>query len=144
VSTPRDLLVGIDAGTSMVKAVAFDRHGRQVAVTALPNAYADVGGGGVEQDMARTWDDTARVLRSLAEQVDDLAARTAALAVTAQGDGTWLVDEAGEPVAPAGSGSTAAPPPSSSGCAATARGPGPTRSPAPASTPASKGCTSSG
>lgn len=100
-SPPRDLLVGIDAGTSMVKAVAFDLAGRQVGVTALPNAYADAGGGGVEQDMARTWDDTARVLRSLAEQVDDLASRTAALAVTAQGDGTWLVDEAGEPVAPA-------------------------------------------
>lgn len=97
----RDLLVGLDAGTSMFKAVAFDLAGREVAVAAVRNAYAEVGGGGVEQDMARTWDDAARTLRLLAGKVEDLAGRAAALAVTAQGDGTWLVDEAGEPVAPA-------------------------------------------
>ena len=33
--------------------------------------------------------------------VPDLARRTAALAITGQGDGTWLIDGEGEPVAPA-------------------------------------------
>ena len=51
--------------------------------------------------MARTWDDTAAVLRDLALHVPDLARRTAALAITGQGDGTWLIDGDGEPVAPA-------------------------------------------
>src|SRR5439155_115886 len=37
----------------------------------------------------------------LGDQVPDLARRTAALAVTGQGDGTWLIDAAGDPVAPA-------------------------------------------
>jgi erythritol kinase len=97
----RDLLIGIDAGTSMIKAVAFDLEGRQQAIAALPNIYQTLPGGGVEQDMAWTWAETARVLRLLADELPDLAGRAAALAVTGQGDGTWLVDGAGEPVAPA-------------------------------------------
>ncbi len=97
----QDLLLGIDAGTSMIKAVAFDLEGRQQAVAALPNAYQSLPGGAVEQDMARTWADAARVLRLLGEQLPDLAGRVAALAITGQGDGTWLIDADGEPVAPA-------------------------------------------
>ena len=95
------LIIGVDAGTSMNKAVAFDLDGRQVAVAALRNRYEEPGGGVVEQDMARTWDDTAQALRLLAEQVPELGSRAAALAVTGQGDGTWLIDKAGAPVAPA-------------------------------------------
>lgn len=94
----KDLLIGIDAGTSVIKAVAFDLEGAQLAMTAVPNSYEELPGGAVEQDMARTWADAAAVLRLLAEAVPGLARRTAALAVTGQGDGTWLVDDTGEPV----------------------------------------------
>ena len=38
-SAGRDLLVGIDAGTSVIKAVAFDLAGRQIAVASVPNRY---------------------------------------------------------------------------------------------------------
>lgn len=96
----KDLIVGIDAGTSVIKAVAFDLEGRQVAVASLPNTYEERPGGAVEQDMARTWADAGRVLRMLGEELPGLAARTAALAVTGQGDGTWLIDEASRPLAP--------------------------------------------
>jgi erythritol kinase (D-erythritol 1-phosphate-forming) len=96
----RDLLIGIDAGTSVIKAVAFTLSGEQLAITAMPNRYETLPGGGVEQDMARTWTDTAATLRLLGEAVPDLAARTLALAVTGQGDGTWLIDAAGHPVTP--------------------------------------------
>ena len=41
------------------------------------------------------------MLRLLGDKVEDLASRTAAIAVTGQGDGTWLIDRDGEPVAPA-------------------------------------------
>ena len=98
---PGDVLVGIDAGTSVIKAVAFTLEGRQLAVTAEPNAYTSLPDGGVEQDMARTWRETAAVLRRLGEEVSELQRRCAALAVTGQGDGTWLIDKRGEPVAPA-------------------------------------------
>lgn len=95
------LLVGIDAGTSVIKAVAFTGGGDPVAVTAVPNRWQRVAGGGAEQDMAATWAATAETLRLLGERIPDLARRTAGLAVTGQGDGTWLVDRAGEPVGPA-------------------------------------------
>jgi erythritol kinase (D-erythritol 1-phosphate-forming) len=97
----RDILIGIDAGTSVIKAVAFTLSGEQLAVAATPNRYETLPDGGVEQDMARTWVDTAATLRRLGEQLPDLDARTLALAVTGQGDGTWLIDAEGEPVAPA-------------------------------------------
>ena len=32
-----DILIGIDAGTSVIKAVAFDLAGRQLASAAVPN-----------------------------------------------------------------------------------------------------------
>jgi erythritol kinase len=93
-----DVIVGIDAGTSVIKAVAFDLEGRQLALTARPNRYEELPGGGVEQDQARTWRDTVVVLRDLVAAVPDLAQRVAAIGVTGQGDGTWLVDRAGAPV----------------------------------------------
>ncbi len=97
----RDLLIGIDAGTSVIKSVAFTASGEQVGACARPNRYRIVEGVGAEQDMAETWADAAATLRNLSETVPDLANRVAAIAVTAQGDGTWLVDSEGEPAGPA-------------------------------------------
>ena len=94
----RDILIGVDAGTSVIKAVAFSLAGEQIAVAARPNVYQTLGGGQVEQDMHRTWADCAATLRELTERVPNLARRVVALAVTAQGDGTWLIDADGEPV----------------------------------------------
>ena len=94
----RDILLGIDAGTSVIKSVAFSLDGQQIAVAARPNIYQTLGGGQVEQDMDRTWADCAATLRELTERVPDFARRVAALAVTAQGDGSWLIDADGEPV----------------------------------------------
>jgi erythritol kinase len=94
-----DVLIGIDAGTSVIKSIAFDTAGRQIAAAALPNHYETLPGGGAEQDLARTWSDAATTLRQLADKVPGLASRTVAIAVTGQGDGTWLIDGKGEPVA---------------------------------------------
>jgi erythritol kinase (D-erythritol 1-phosphate-forming) len=96
----KDVLIGIDAGTSVIKSIAFDLGGRQLAVHAIPNQYDTSGGAAATQDMARNWADTAATLRGLADKVPDLAKRTAALAVTGQGDGTWLIDKSGVPVGP--------------------------------------------
>ena len=92
------VLIGLDAGTSLIKAVAFTAAGEQLAVTSRSNNYKTLADGGVEQDMRRTWIDVCQTLRELAKQVPDLKRRVAALAVTGQGDGTWLIDSAGEPV----------------------------------------------
>lgn len=93
-----DVLIGIDAGTSVIKAVAFDVEGETLASRSRPNRYAALANGGVEQDMRRTLDDTLAVVAELVTAEPSLAARTVGLAVTGQGDGTWLIDAAGEPV----------------------------------------------
>jgi erythritol kinase len=97
----RDVIIGIDAGTSLIKTVAFTRDGRQLGDFSLPNSYSASPGDHVEQDMSRTWSDTVAALRGLVTAVPDLSSRLAAIAVTGQGDGTWLIDEDGRPVAPA-------------------------------------------
>ncbi len=94
------VLLALDSGTSVVKAVAFTVAGEILATRSRPNAYTVHPGGGVEQDMRRSWDDAAVVLEELTV---DLATRHAdaqivALGITGQGDGTWLIDAAGEPV----------------------------------------------
>ncbi len=94
----KDVLIGIDAGTSVIKAVAFTTAGDQIAVASRPNSTLSPMQGAVEQDMRRTWADCAATLRELGEILPDLRSRVLALAVTAQGDGTWLIDREGEPV----------------------------------------------
>eukprot|EP01034_Spumella_vulgaris_P010904 gene10904-13846_t len=95
------ILIGIDAGTSVIKSVAFTTTGEQIAAAAIPNRYVTFPDGGAEQDMARTWADAAATLKQLGEKIPNLADRLIAISVTGQGDGMWLIDKAGEPVAPA-------------------------------------------
>ncbi|MHA6644024.1 FGGY family carbohydrate kinase [Mesorhizobium sp. A623] len=97
----KDVIIGIDAGTSVIKAVAFDLGGRQIEVASVTNSFVTLEGGRVEQDLDLTWDNAARTVRELAALVPDLARRTAAVAITGQGDGTWLIGGDGKPVAPA-------------------------------------------
>jgi erythritol kinase len=94
----RDLIIGIDAGTSVLKSVAFTLDGVQVGVASRPNCYVRSRGGCVEQDMRRTWHEATQTLRDLAVIVPGLASRAAGLAVTGQGDGCWLIDAEGEPI----------------------------------------------
>jgi len=71
--TRREILIGIDAGTSVIKAVAFDRTGVQLDVASTPNRYRTATDGRAVQSMAGTWADCTNVLRALAERVPDLA-----------------------------------------------------------------------
>ncbi len=101
VPSTQDVIIGIDTGTSVIKAVAFDLAGRQLALEAVPNAYQTGSDGSATQSLQQTWQKCAHVLRGLATKLERLAERTAAIAVTAQGDGTWLVGKSDEPVADA-------------------------------------------
>lgn len=93
-----DILIGIDAGTSVIKSIAFDLSGNQIAVASVPNRYETRPDGAAVQSMDDTWTDCAKTLRDLGDKVENLAARTAAVAVTGQGDGTWLIDRNNRPV----------------------------------------------
>ena len=65
-----DLLLGIDAGTSVIKVVAFDLQGNQIAVAAKANHYEILPNGGVEQELERTWADTLTVIHQILEKLD--------------------------------------------------------------------------
>ncbi|CUH79781.1 FGGY-family carbohydrate kinase [Tropicibacter naphthalenivorans] len=88
----RDIIVGIDAGTSVIKAVAFDLSGTQLGASSVRNTYVMGADGSATQSLPQTWKDCASALRGLGREIDDLSARVAAVAVTGQGDGTWLAD----------------------------------------------------
>ncbi|MCX4811094.1 carbohydrate kinase [Streptomyces sp. NBC_01239] len=93
------MYVGIDVGTSTVKAAAFDDSGRELAVAARP-VELSMHGGFVEQDMDEVYGAVVAVLDELTAGVDG----TVELAgLTGQGDGVWLVDGEGRPVRAAAS-----------------------------------------
>ncbi len=100
-STP--LILALDSGTSVIKAVAFEADGRTAAAVARPNRFSQTPDGGAEQDMAANWADAVGVLGELVARLAATrpGATFAALAVTGQGDGTWLIDAEGAPVGPA-------------------------------------------
>ena len=97
----KDIIIGIDAGTSVIKSIAFDLQGRQLDSASVANEYRLIDGGGAEQNLAITWQKTIETLRTLAENINDIENRVVALAVTGQGDGTWMIDKHGEPVSDA-------------------------------------------
>lgn len=53
---------------------------------------------GSVQELRRTWTDTVKTLVELSARIENLPGRVAAIAVTGQGDGTWMIDREGEPV----------------------------------------------
>jgi sugar (pentulose or hexulose) kinase len=93
------MYVGIDVGTSVVKAAAFDEAGRELAVESRPVRLA-LRGGFVEQDMEEVYAAVVEVLGALTARVDEPVALAG---LTGQGDGLWLVDARGRPVRAAAS-----------------------------------------
>ncbi|MFF7893791.1 FGGY family carbohydrate kinase [Streptomyces sp. NPDC007907] len=93
------MYVGIDVGTSVVKAAAFDATGRQLAVESRPVGLT-LRDGVVEQDMEEVYGEVVAVLGALTSAV---AEPVELAGLTGQGDGVWLVDDEGRPVRPAAS-----------------------------------------
>jgi xylulokinase len=93
-----EVAVCVDAGTTMIKAVVLDATGREVLVTRRPTTVHRPGPGRSEQDMEQVWTAVADALR---EAVERAGRPVRLLALTAQGDGAWTVDAAGDPVRPA-------------------------------------------
>jgi erythritol kinase (D-erythritol 1-phosphate-forming) len=88
--------LGIDAGTSVVKAALFDDEGEALAVAGRPLDLVHAADDGVEQDLDAIVAAIAEVTREVS------AGRTPhVVAITGQGDGCWVTDEAGRAVRPA-------------------------------------------
>lgn len=94
------MIVGVDIGTSLTKAVAFGPDGRSVAHAGAASALRRLPGGRVEQDLDEVVGTVARVVREVAGQLAGRGERIEALALTGQGDGLWLRDAEGGAVRP--------------------------------------------
>ncbi len=90
--------LAVDAGTSVVKAVIFANDGRELTVARKRTAVARAHPGWSEQDMDEVWSGVVAVARTAIEAVPY---EVRGLAITAQGDGCWLVDAGGRPAGPA-------------------------------------------
>ena len=88
----------VDAGTSAIKAVLLDGRGKELAVARQSVPIARPYPNHAEQDMEAVWN---AVVRACCEITRQSLAEVEGIVTTAQGDGCWLVDEAGRPVGPA-------------------------------------------
>lgn len=88
----------IDAGTTVIKAVLFDRDGVAIGSARRETATLRPEWAWSEQSMPAVWDAVVGLVGELKG-----AAREAiqTIAITGQGDGAWLIDAEGEPTGPA-------------------------------------------
>lgn len=94
-------LLGIDAGTTVLKCTLFDLEGREIAGAAQDTTNLYPRSGWAEADMEGVWQAVVATVRQTLQRAAVDPASIRALGVTGQGDGTWLVDAAGRPVRPA-------------------------------------------
>jgi sugar (pentulose or hexulose) kinase len=89
------MLIGLDAGTSVVKAVAFGHDGDALLVASRPLRTNIPAPGRAEQDLEEVLAAAGAVVREVAA-----AEPVEMLGITAQGDGLWLLDREGRQVRP--------------------------------------------
>ncbi len=91
-------LIGIDAGTSVVKAVAFDTSGHEICSHEIPMGVHQPQPLWVEQDMTELWNTVKACLTKTASRLKELKREMAGIGITSTGDGTWIMDQDGRPV----------------------------------------------
>lgn len=91
-------LLGIDAGTSVIKSILFDADGRELFGVGREIALLHPAETHVEQEMIAVWQTVVATVQQLIADAGCPPASIAAIGVTGQGDGTWLVDAEHKPL----------------------------------------------
>ena len=94
----RGLLLGLDAGNTVIKAVLFDRAGRQLAASRRNGASLASAPGHVERDMEELWSNATAVIRECLEKAGAQAEAVAAVGCAGHGNGLYLIDRGGRPL----------------------------------------------
>ena len=89
-------LLGIDVGTTRIKAVLFNIHGRQVFSSSRDTRLIKSGSCS-EVDMDELWEDVAGTIKSVILKMGP-GSKILAAAVSGQGEGLWLIDKDGKPI----------------------------------------------
>ena len=94
----KDIIIGIDAGTSIIKAVAFTLNGKEITTSSIANIYKTSKNGHATQPLDTTWENCIKIISDISKKIQNLKNRLALISITGQGDGTWLIDKEGNPV----------------------------------------------
>lgn len=88
--------IGIDSGTTGVKAVLFDLNGKEICKKSYALQSIFPAEGQYEEDMLEIWEKTKLCVQAIVQGYprEDIVG----IGITAQGDGAWLLDESGAPV----------------------------------------------
>lgn len=95
------IILGIDAGTTSVKTVAFALDGSIVGVARSSLHIMRGRSGEAEADMEHVWEAAAFTISAVMDQLEEIDGDVVAIGITGQGDGAWLVDDGGRPLGPA-------------------------------------------
>lgn len=94
-----DVVIGIDASTTAVKAIAFTRDGEELFQARESYPLSNPRPGHFEQDAEHWWTALLGALKQVTEGVG--AARVAAISIAHQRETFTLIDHAGKPLIPA-------------------------------------------
>ena len=89
-------IIGIDSGTTGIKAVAFDLQGKEVCKQGYPLNGIFPEENWYEEDMFEIWDKAKLCIQAITAKLPKES--IIGIGITAQGDGLWMIDENGEPV----------------------------------------------
>ncbi len=93
-----DAYVGLDIGTTGIKAVAFDEDGRELAAAARPTPTHRAGAR-AEYDSSELWETACEVLREMNSQLVVVGHQARAIAPTSMAESGVLLDSVGTPLA---------------------------------------------
>ncbi len=91
-----DVWVGLDIGTTAIKAAAYDAFGHKIAAAETDTDSVRSSDGVSEQSPDAVWHATAACARELSGQLD--AHSVLSIGICAQGDGFWALDRKARPV----------------------------------------------
>ena len=94
----QDYLLGLDAGNTVIKAVIFDRTGRELAYAGEEGHSRMPSPGHVERDLGELWANARRVIRTCLDKAGIAAGDIAAIGCAGHGNGLYALDRAGEPL----------------------------------------------
>ena len=93
-------LLGLDIGTTGIKAIAFDLAGRELAKAIEPTPTRHHANGHADYEPHALWDRCEVVLRSVADQLAGEPVDIVAIGCTSMAESGVLIDAHGEPVYP--------------------------------------------
>ena len=95
-----EVVVGLDCGSTVTKAVIYDANGTPLGSASSPSRHSVPRPHWVERDMEELWHLAADTIRRSLAEAGVPAAAVRAVATTGHGDGIYLVNADGDPVRP--------------------------------------------